>query len=64
MIGDAGLYVWGSYVMGVALALTEIVLVRLRDKAIRGHLGWFRGYRQPAAKPEAGPKASGQDGTT
>ncbi len=59
MIGDTALYVWGSYAMGIALVLTEWVLLLLRDKAIRGHLGWLHGYGHPAAPPEspAGPAA-------
>ena len=64
MIGDAALYVWGSYVMGVALVLMEMVLLRLRGKAIRRHLGWFRGYRQPVAEPEAGAAIRSRVGAT
>ena len=53
MIGDTALYVWGSYAMGVVLVVMEWVLLRLRDRTIRAHLGWLHGYRQRAAAPEA-----------
>ena len=58
MIGDTSLYVWGAYAMGLVLALTEMSLLRFRDKAIREHLGWFDGHRQPAAAPETAANPS------
>ncbi len=45
--GENALYVWGSYLVALALVLTEIVLFFLRGKTILGHLGWARGFRQP-----------------
>ena len=45
-VGENALYVWGSYLVAVALMLVEIGLLYLRGKAILGHLGWNRGFRQ------------------
>ncbi len=39
-MGGYALYVWGSYAAGLALALTEFVLLLLRKRTILGHLGW------------------------
>lgn len=39
MTADAMLYVWGSYLTGLAMLLTEGMLLLLRSHAIRGHLG-------------------------
>ena len=64
MIGDTSLYVWGAYVMGLALALTEIVLLRFRDKAIRGHLGWLGGRRRSRAAQKAAANPSSPGGKT
>ena len=40
MMGGHALYIWGSYAVALALALTELVLLHLRRRAILGHLGW------------------------
>ena len=39
-MGGHALYVWGSYAVAVALALTELVLLHLRRRVILGYLGW------------------------
>jgi heme exporter protein CcmD len=51
---ETGLYVWGSYFMGLALVVSEIVLLLLRGRNIRGHLGWSRGHPRSPAAPRPG----------
>lgn len=41
-MGGYALHVWGSYLVVPALMLMELVLLRLRKRAILGHLGWRR----------------------
>lgn len=59
MTGEAALYVWGSYFMGLAMVVTELVLLFLRELAIRGQFG-----RNHDAQTSDGPQddAAGQDG--
>ena len=38
-MGDHGPYVWGSYGMFLGLIVTEVVVLLLRKRAIRRHLG-------------------------
>ena len=45
-IGANSLYVWGSYLVALALVLVEIALLVLRGKTILGHLGWAHGFSQ------------------
>lgn len=56
--GENDLYVWGSYLVAIALVLVEIVLLLLRGKTILGHLGWVRGFRQglTAQRPRLGDR--------
>ena len=39
-MGGYGLHVWGSYLVLPALALIELVILRLRKREVLGHLGW------------------------
>ena len=55
-IGEYALYIWGSYLVALALMLVEFVLLVLRGKAILGHLGWVRGFRQPLPAPRGRPR--------
>lgn len=49
-VGGHALYVWGTYAVGLALLLVEVVLLLLRKRTILGHLGWRkRGSRSNAA---------------
>ena len=54
-VGENALYLWGSYLVVLALVLTEIVLLFLRGKTILGHLGWIRGFRQPLTTQDTRP---------
>ena len=56
--GEFALYVWGSYLVALALVLTEIVLLFLRGRTILGYLGWARGFCEPmtARRPDAGER--------
>jgi hypothetical protein len=40
MIADTALYLWGAYVMGLALMLVEVGLLRVRERSILRYLGW------------------------
>lgn len=63
-MADADLYVWGAYVMGATLVVTEVGLLVLRDTAIRRFLGWRRGYQPPAiASGESTEPSDGARGT-
>jgi heme exporter protein D len=53
-MGEASLYVWGSYFMGLALVVAEIVFLLLRGRYIRGHLGWSSGQSRLPAGPQPG----------
>ncbi len=48
-MGGYALYVWGSYAVALALAVTELALLHLRKRAIHGHLGWNSGSFERAA---------------
>lgn len=41
-MGGYAFPVWGSYLVLPALALVELVLLRLKKREILGHLGWRR----------------------
>ncbi|MDP1901509.1 MAG: hypothetical protein Q8K96_13800 [Rubrivivax sp.] len=43
MTADTTLYLWGSYLTGLAVLVTEVLLLLLRSQAIRGHLGTHAG---------------------
>lgn len=40
MILDTAIYLWGAYVMGLALVAVEQALLLLRERSIRRYLGW------------------------
>jgi len=39
-MGSDAIYVFGAYAVALALFVTELALLLLRTRAIRGHLGW------------------------
>lgn len=41
-MGGYALHVWASYLVLPALVLVELALLRIRERGIRGHLGWRR----------------------
>jgi heme exporter protein D len=49
-MGGHGVYVWGAYLVAVAVIATEIALLMLRRRTILDHLGRVRhGHRRPKA---------------
>ncbi|HET9578089.1 MAG TPA: hypothetical protein VFP44_09705 [Usitatibacter sp.] len=40
MLADTALYLWGAYLMGLALVVVEQALLQLRERSIRRYRGW------------------------
>lgn len=53
-MGGYALYVWGSYAVALALAVTELAVLLLRKRAILGHLGWTDGSDETSGSPDGG----------
>lgn len=55
MSGEFTLYVWGAYLMGLVMIVTEVVLLKLRELAIRGQ---YDGRRDASAQIAGGDETS------
>jgi heme exporter protein D len=60
LFADHSLYLWGSYLVGLALVAIEIVLLVIRERTIRGHLGWTG--LDPARSAATNPQAEAAQG--